>query len=244
MSKIDDKINRAFLESATSPISLIPFLMGATGVIAMFALEISSPLGFVATVGAMIWGIGTAAYRTFYSNDISKRVLESIEDEKLIQEKNKLEALKYELEREETILLNQVISLKSLVSASLCSSPDLSDVAEQLKELLQKTYDSFYKIPVLNKLNKTVGTNKTLSKTIRDQKLKITESARQNIDFVGNQIAQFHTLGSEDASTVEVRKQLTYRLESAKEFNGQLFSLQIGMSPEQMAQYIKASKEI
>lgn len=241
MSSLEDKKTRAMLEAATSPVSIVPFLAGSTGCIAMFAVGVTPVLGVVAAAGAVAWGIGSALVRAMSSDSIREKVERDILVEKEQESAERIKKLRQKLETSEEALLDEILGLQRLIQSASSTDPTQSDVLSTVKDLLEQSLNILFRVPMLNDLEDTVRSGKKALQVVREQKIKILDSAKANIEFVTKIIAEFNSLGTGGGSQEEIRKQLSLRLDTAKEFDGQLSALQLGgISPELIAEYSKA----
>jgi len=243
MSTVENKTSRAMLEAATSPITLVPSLLGATGGMVMFAFAHMPLLGLVVAGGAVALGFGVAAIRSISSPTILSKVEKEILEEKKKERKDKLEALRNKLNLQEEALLDEILGLERLLES--LSSTDLTqnDIAASVKDLLEKSLAILYRIPMLNDLQETVSSSSNALKVIRNQKSKFVNGAKANIEVVTQALAELNSLGTGESGQEDIRRQLSIRLDVAKEFDGQLSALQLssGVSAELISKYSKVS---
>ena len=243
MSTVENNTSRAMLEAATSPITLVPSLLGATGGMVMFAFAHMPLLGLVVAGGAVALGFGVAAIRSISSPTILSKVEKEILEEKKKERKDKLEALRNKLNLQEEALLDEILGLERLLES--LSSTDLTqnDIAASVKDLLEKSLAILYRIPMLNDLQETVSSSSNALKVIRNQKSKFVNGAKANIEVVTQALAELNSLGTGESGQEDIRRQLSIRLDVAKEFDGQLSALQLssGVSAELISKYSKVS---
>lgn len=241
MSNLEDKKTRAMIEAATSPLSLVPFITGGTAGIAMYALSWTPPVAMAVAGGAIAWGVASALARAFSSDSIKQKVEQDILAEAARLKKEEIDKLLIHLTEDEESLLNEILGLQKLIKTLSANGRDLLDVSDNIKKLLEHSYMSLFKIPMLDEIQRTVGSSKAAIRVIHDQRESIRKEVKANIEYVAQLMAEFHTLGNNGyEGQSEVRKQLTLRLEAAKEFNGQMSALNLGgVSAELIAKYSK-----
>lgn len=241
MSTVDQKQKRAFLEAATSPVSLLPFIGGGTAGAAMLALGSSPLLAIGIAAGSIVLGVGTALFRAFNSEAIKSKVEKEILEEKRLARKAEIQSLRDSLSKDEVSLLDDVLGLQQVLESSVATDVTQIDVLNSTKELLEQTYLILLKVPNLYKVKRTVSSSKKATKAIQDQIDKISREAKENVDCAATAVAEFQGIGDRTSGQGEIRKQLSNRLEAAKVFDGQLASLQLGIAPEMLAQYAQAA---
>ena len=231
------------LEAATSPITLVPSLLGATGGMVMFAFAHMPLLGLVVAGGAVALGFGAAAIRGLSSPTILSRVEKEILDEKKKERENKLAALRNKLDSQEEALLDEILGLEKLLESLPSTDLTQNDIAASVKDLLEKSLAILYRIPMLNDLQETVSSSSNALKVIRNQKSKFVNGAKTNIEVVTQALAELNSLGTGESGQEDIRRQLSVRLDVAKEFDGQLSALQLssGVSAELISKYSKVS---
>lgn len=242
MSSVEDKKTRAMLEAATSPLSLFPLLAGTTGGLAMFAIGHMPVVGLAVAAGAVVWGVASALVRGVSSNSIKQKVERDVLEEKKQKRIHDLEDLRSNLEDEEVSLLDEILGLQKLIQSTAATDVTQGDIISSVNDLLEKSINILFRVPMLNELEGTVRSSKAALKVIREQKNKIIDGAKMNIEVATKAMAEFNSLGAGDGNQEETRRQLSVRLEAAKEFDGQLSALQLGgVSAELIAKYSKAS---
>lgn len=243
MSTVENKTSRAMLEAATSPITLVPSLLGATGGMAMFAFAHMPLLGLAIAGGAVALGFGAAAIRGLSSPTILSRVEKEILDEKKKEREDKLAALRNKLDPQKEALLDEILGLEKLLESLPSTDLTQNDIAASVKDLLEKSLAILYRIPMLNDLQETVSSSSNALKVIRNQKNKFVNGAKTNIEVVTQALAELNSLGTGESGQEDIRRQLSVRLDVAKEFDGQLSALQLssGVSAELISKYSKVS---
>jgi hypothetical protein len=197
--------------------------------------------GVVAAVGGIAWGLGSAIVRFTSSPSIEKKVTDAIKAERKLNKKRDCDNLRQSLSGDEASLLDEILGLQSLIESTSTTDIGQGELMAATVELLDQSYQSLFKIPMLNNLQKTIKSSKSATKVVVEQKRRIYDDAKENIDYVANVIAEFQTIGTTARSQEDVRKQLTSRLVAAKEFAGQLQTLSLGgLGPEQLDKYAKA----
>jgi len=240
MSNLEDKKTRAMLEAVTSPISLFPFLAGTTGGLAMFAIGQAPVIAVAAAVGAVAWGFSSAVIRgcssTFIKNKVEKDILEEQKLERIL----KIQSLRDNLQRDEEALLDEILGLQKLIESSSDETLTQGDIISSVNDLLEKSINILFRVPMLNELEITVRSSKAAIKVIKEQKSRIIDGAKINIEVATKAMAELNSLGAGEVNQEETRRQLSVRLEAAKEFDGQLSSLQLGgVSADLIAKYSK-----
>lgn len=240
MSTVDQKQKRAFLEAATSPVSLLPFIGGGTGGAAILAFGTSPLLAIGIAAGGIALGVGTALFRAFNSDTIRSKVEKEILAEKRLARMEEIESLRESLSKDEISLLDDVLGLQQVLESSVATDATQIDVLNSTKELLEQTYLILLRVPKLYNVKRTVSSSKRATKAIQEQIDKIAREAKENVDCAATVVAEFQGIGDRTNGQSEIRKQLSGRLEAAKVFDGQLANLQFGIAPELLAQYAQA----
>lgn len=243
MSTVDNKKTRAMLEAATSPLTLVPTLIGATGGLAMFALVQMPILGLGIAGAALAWGLGTATLRGFSSSTIKAKVEKDILAEQKREKEARIEDLRSKLMNEEEALLDEILGLEKLLESLPSNDLTQSDINGSVKDLLGKSLSILSRVPMLNDLEDTVSSSKNALKVIREQKAKFVNGAKTNIEVATQALAELNSLGAGEGSQEEIRRQLSVRLDVAREFDGQLSALQLNgtVSADLIAKYSKVS---
>lgn len=225
MARLDEIKNRAMLEVAGAPISLIPFLAGVSGYFFMFATKDFSFMGLTAATTAVAWGVTSSAYRFFYSQAVMDKVVTAIKEEQKASRNKEISTLRYTLKGQSVQILEDIVGLQDLLQTQNTDGSTASDVIISANQLLEQSLLNLKKIPSLDTLYNNTSSMKA-KQIIQDKRSEILKETKENVNFVATVVTDVQGLDSNtDTSQESMRAQLSDRLEVAKAVDQRLMSL-------------------
>ncbi len=240
-SKFKSKLLVSYL---SSPMVLLPFLVGITDLLALWTFSIDSGMGIFAGIAGILGGLGFFLTKLLAGDEkATGKVLEKLEKEALEEWEKSLDDLDRKLAadgdpRTETCLrdlrtLAQAFQTKKEWTFSL-NSRSTFDILSGVERLfsqciryLEKSLDLWYTSQKM--------TTEDARKPLLVQREKIIEDVGISIRQLGSILADIQGLGTEDSTTdselTRIREELDRSLDVARTVNKRMKSLdrEIGM---------------
>ena len=225
---------KVLLNLASSPVTLIPLLVGVTILLGLWTFSINSVLAAVVGVGALITGIGTFFTRLFVGDDrVAKKSIADLRREQEQEQTDELDKLDDLLTKDRDPRTQKMLrDLRSLVKTFKDSSYDdnlntssLLDITTGVEELFEEG------VKMLRKSLEFYGTardfnDKSTRETILDRREEVLKDVGKSIDQLGKLLTDIQGMDVQDHSQQDrIRQELKDSFEVAKKVRERMSDL-------------------
>lgn len=205
------------LEVVTSPITLIPVMIGTTIIFGMLAFNSFGIILSLVSLMLIFLGVSVGYGRFFYSDEIKQKVSKALEDENILRKQEEIENLRNILSKDCLGLLDDIIGLRITIKTFMQESKDSSSSSDLLGscyDLLERSFDNLKTIAAIQKNGKVSGENtkKILSSKIKSLSLEVKE----NIECVSSTLMDMQNKSHSQTSKDNARLDIMNRIETAK----------------------------
>jgi len=179
---------KVLLNLASSPITLIPFLIGVTILLGLWTFGINSVLAVVIGVGASMVGVGSFLTRLFVGDErVAQKSINDLQQEQEQQQIHELDKLDEELAKDRDPRTQQMLrDLRALVKTFKSADSDFTsslDITAGVEDLFTEGVRMLRKSLEFYRTAKEV--NRSTRETILGQREEILEDVAKSIDQLG-----------------------------------------------------------
>ena len=225
---------KVLLNLASSPVTLIPLLLGVTVLLGLWTFSINSVLAAVVGVGALMVGIGTFFTRLFVGDErVAKKSIADLRREHEQEQIDKLDELDDQLTKDRDPRTQKMLQdLRSLVKTFKDSShddnlntPSLLDITAGVEELFEEGVQMLRKSLEFYRTAKDFNDQST-RKTILQRREEVLDDVGKSIDQLGKLLTDIQAMDVQDHSQQDrIRQELKDSFDVAKRVRERMSSL-------------------
>lgn len=219
---------------ASSPITLIPLLVGVTLLLGLWTFSINSVLAAVAGVGALMVGGGTFFTRLFVGDErVAQKSIADLRREHEQERIDELDELDDQLTKDRDPRTQKMLcDLRALVKTFKDSSYDdnlntssLLDITTGVEDLFEEGVRMLHKSLEFYRTAKDIN-DKTTRETILERREEVLGDVHKSIDQLGKLLTDIQEMDVQDYSQQErIRQELRDSFEVAKKVRERMTDL-------------------
>lgn len=222
---------KVLLDLATKPIVLVPFLIGASSLIVLWAFSIASAIWSTISALSFLGSLGLFL-TTFILGDetISKKALQRLKEEEERTQNEELDRLDKQLGKDKDTKTQQMLrDIRQMVpkfkDENLIDNIESSlmvDIVAGVEELFDSSVKSIRKAIELQKTAKEIESKVARAK-ILDRRDRIVGDINKNVEQMGSMLADIQAMDMNDETNMsKLRDQLAENVDTAKRVKARL----------------------